>query len=467
MTAGIDELTALSEFVAGTSYEALPAGAVEQARLLSLDFVAASWLGARNELAPVLRGLYLDGSSRGPSRVLGSGGQGAAAAVAAGLHAAFAHQVELAEGVSRAVVHCSNSVVPAAIAVAEELGSTGAEYLRAVTLGCETIIRFGLMLATDPDATVAGDNPIAYRRGWWTPAMLAPLGAATATILLRGGDAAALRNAWGIAVNVCPTATRALVHEGGSAKGFAFGVGVMSGVAAGSLAAAGGSGLVDVVGGWATLLADARDVRLLSRELGTRYEMLDVLYKWFATVGPLFAPLEATFAIAAELGRLDPEQIESIDVRGYRRTVEFLRATGAVTAEEARSDLGYCLAQAILTNDPGALLESVFEPAALDDPACRALAAKVHATEDARYQAEYPLRSAIAEVTIRFRDGRSVSREVDRDRIARYHFPTRAEVAAKYAAVTPGVTQTPGADAFWALPDGPGPAALLAALADA
>jgi 2-methylcitrate dehydratase PrpD len=462
------EIGELSEFVAGCSYESLPDEVVEQARLLSLDFVAASWLGARSEVAPLLRAVYLDGSAGGSSRVLGAGGKRAPAPVAAGLNAAFAHQVELAEGVSRAVVHCSNSVVPSAIAMAEQLHANGAEYLRAVALGCETIIRFGLMLANDPAAAVAGDNPVAYRRGWWTPAMLAPIGAATAATLLHGGDAVALRNAWGTAVNVCPTTTRALVHEGGSAKGFAFGIGCMSGVASGSLAARGVSGLVDIVGGWATLLADARDIRLLSRGLGSRFEMLDVLYKWFATVGPLFAPLEAVFAITAELGKLDPRQIESIDVRGYRRTVEFLRSSPAATPEEARSDLGYCLAQAIVANSRGSLLEAAFEPEALNDPVCRDLASRVHAEEEATYQAEYPLRSATADVTIQFRDGSTVTKKVDRDQISRYHFPTRREVAEKFAAVAQPTLDEEGAlaaaDAFWGLPGGGGPSELLAPL---
>lgn len=430
----MDDAAALATFISGTGYDDLPADVVEQARKLTLDYLAAGILGARSDMAPVYRDLLGFGGQDGGSTVLGSGAGRAPAPLAAALNAAYGHQVELAEGVSRAVVHCSNAVVPAALAVAEEVGASGRDYLRAVALGCEALIRWGYCLNSDPARPPDGDHPIAYRNGWWTPAALAPLGAATAATLLLGGDVAELSRSWGLATNLCPTATRELVHEGGSGKGMVLGIGCMNGVLAARLAHAGGTGSPDVLRGWLPLFGDVYDTARLSDGLGTTYEVGFVLYKYFATTGPIFASIEAVFALLDRYGPIPVQDITGIRIEGYRRTKEFHRAVPPVNPEAARSDTGYCVARALVSGDPSDFVEAAFTENAITDPTTLQLAGLVKVDVDPHYDSLYPKKAAYARLTVTLANGGARSVEVDRDAIPRYHNPQRSDTETKFRA---------------------------------
>lgn len=421
-------------FVGSTRFDDLPDDIVEQAKKLTLDYLAAGILGARSDMASVYRDLLGFGRPDGASTVLASDPGHAPAPLAAALNAAYGHQVELAEGVSRAVVHSSNAVVPAALAVAEEIGASGKEYLRAVALGCEALIRWGYCLNSDPTRPPDGDHPVAYRNGWWTPAALAPLGAATATTLLLGGDAAEHSRSWGLAANLCSTATREMVHGGGSGKGMVLGVGCMNGVLAGQLAHAGCTGSSNVLSDWLPLFGDVYDTARLSDGLGTTYEVGFVLYKYFATTGPIFAAIEAVLALLNRDGPIPVDGITGIRIEGYRRTKEFHRLTPPANPEAARSDTGYCVARAFVSGDPSDFVETAFTEAAITDPTTLRLAGMVTVDIDPHYDSLYPKKAAFARLTVTLADGSNRTIEVDRDAITRYHYPKRSETEAKFRA---------------------------------
>jgi 2-methylcitrate dehydratase PrpD len=468
------ESARLAQFIGSTPYDQLPPAIVEQAKRLILDYLAAGYLGSRAETSPAYRRLFGVDDRGGwvtlgaRAGVAGSRPSALSAGAAAALNAAYGHQVELAEGVSRAVVHSSNAVVPAALAVAEREGSTGPELIRAVALGCEALIRWGYSLNSDPSRPPKGDNPVTYKAGWWTPAALAPLGAATAVAALRGGTGDDVERAWDLAVNACLTVTRGLVHDGGSGKGFILGLACLNGILSGDLALEGITGADDIEAAWLPLINPHADLLRLSDGLGSRYELDFVLYKYFATPGPLFASLEAVFALLERDGAIDPADIASIHIAGYRRTREFHRDAPPPNAEAARADVGYCVARAFVSADPNDFLESAFTDEAIHDPLTLDLASRLTVDIDPHFDSLYPREAAWARLTVALRDGSAREIEVDRDALKRYHYPERTETAAKFRAVATLDLGSEGADevvdAVWNLEAPEGAARLIAAL---
>lgn len=458
----------LAEFISRTSYEALPANIAERAKNLTLDYLAAGFLGSHAEMSSVYRSLFGIGEVDGWLTLSGDDRPPVPAPVAAALNAAYGHQVELAEGVSRAIVHCSNAVVPAALAVGQREGSSGREIVRAIALGCEALIRWGYCLNSDPARPPAGDQAVAYRRGWWTPAALAPMGAATAAILLQGGKHEEILRSWSLAANACLTVTNRLVHDGGSGKGIMLGLACMNGILAADLAAKGVTGTNDIEASWLPLLNPNPDRLRLSDNLGSKYELDFVLYKYFATTGPLFSSLEAVFALLARDGAIDLDKIASIRIDGYRRVQEFYRGTPPENPEAARSDVAYCVARALVSGDPGDLLEDAFTEEAIRDPRTLGLASKVTVAIDDNYESLYPRQAAYSRLTITLQDGKTHQMEVDRDQIGRYHYPTRDETGSKFRAVASKILGLKGVDAVassvWNLDTVDGARQLMSAL---
>jgi 2-methylcitrate dehydratase PrpD len=219
--------------------------------------------------------------------------------------------------------------------------------------------------------------------------------------------------------------------EDKSGKGFLMGIGCGNGILAADLAGAGLTGLTDIVGAWMPLIVEPHDPAKLVNGLGQRYEFDFLLFKYFATVGPLFAPLEAVFSLLHEV-EIHPEGIERIHVEGYRRTLMFHRDGPPLTPEGARANLAYCLATALVTRDRASLIREAFTPQALRDPMRLQLAARVSATVNESYDLLYPREAAKSCVRISLRDGRVLEREIDRDQITRYHHPTREDLQAKF-----------------------------------
>lgn len=445
------ELAELAEFVSGCRLDEIPDPVLDHARGLILDQLGVCLTGARQtgywDLAEAVSGLGL--ASAGPALVLAPGAPRRGPYAAALLNAAASHLSELGEGVSRAVVHVSNAVVPAALAYADTHPVTGSQLLRAVALGCETLIRFGIAVNQPPDTpTDAGDIAAAYLRGWWTPIMLSPVGAATAWVLLGGGGSRELREAWSTALNVGPATGVAFVLGGAPTKGLGMGLGCASGIAAAEVAlrqtrdepapVAGeptGEPGYDPVTGWMPLLGSPPNPAAFTRELGRAWELDYPLYKYIATVGPLHAAVEAVFDLV-EAHPIAPAEVVDVLVEGYQRTVQFLGRPHPRTAEEAKTSLAHTLAVALVTRDRRAMLHDAFEPVVRTDPEVGRIAGLVRAVREPTFHAEYPRRSSKSRVTITTRDGQQYRAEVDRDALPRYHRPSREDLTGKLVAAT-------------------------------
>ena len=173
----------------------------------------------------------------------------------------------------------------------------------------------------------------------------------------------------------------------------------------------------DVVKGWMPVLGDQTYPERLTEGIDDKggfiqWEILSgVLTKHYATVGPLTSALDATFDLI-EAHNIRVSDIADFEVNCMRRTAIFdVRHPQNEIA--ARAGLPYCLGVALVTRDPSQLLGPAFRPEMLSNPEINAAADMVRITENEEYEKVYPAKS-LARVTMRLKDGRVVTQEVDR-----------------------------------------------------
>ena len=133
---------ALAEFSAAIAWSKLPAVVRSRTQELLLDFVGVALRGSRaSSSAPVLAVAQRLGAGKGASLI----GRDAFASApwAALANAAGAHALELDDVTSRSSLHPGVVVIPAVLAVAEELRRSPTRVLEAIVAGYEVVIRVG------------------------------------------------------------------------------------------------------------------------------------------------------------------------------------------------------------------------------------------------------------------------------------------------------------------------------------
>src|SRR5690348_2982471 len=138
-----NETVQLAEYAAGLRYEDLPAEVAACARDCIIDTVAACICGSDKKWSRIVIDYAERAGPGGNSRILGRGSrvQAPAAALANG---ALAHAFEL-DALTRpgAGAHPGATVLPPALAVAQERGADGRALITAFVAGNEVMIRIG------------------------------------------------------------------------------------------------------------------------------------------------------------------------------------------------------------------------------------------------------------------------------------------------------------------------------------
>ena len=418
-----DVLPLLGRAAAGLRFEDLPAHVLMRAKQRVFDTIGCLVAGYDAGIASEIRDYVLAQGGAAEATLL-PGGQKTTVSHVCMAHATYMHGLELTDAAPRGTCHPGNEVVPPALAMAEKHNRSGAEALAAVVAGYEIEIRFGRSVF-----------PSAFYRGWWTPGLWGGIGSAVTAAHLMKLDAAAMDNTLGIAVNMLPTAMMRANEEGETIKWLLGGQSCAAGVLAAEMAARGVKGMRDVINGFLPVLADKTLPERLTESITddakfTYWEVAEgIVTKHYATVGPLFASLDAMFDLIAE-HKLTADDIAAIDVDAMKRTAVF-NTVHPDNDVAARASLPYCLALAACRRDPALLLGPGFRPELLRDPAIRATASKVNIIENDAYENAYPARS-LARVTLKLNNGKTVSAEVDRSERGRYLTPTDADIEHKF-----------------------------------
>jgi len=178
--APVDPTRELGEFVAGLDLAAVPTQVVDHAKDLLLDAIACQLAADLGDETSMFNAVLDAVGGDGPSTVVGDP-RTRAMASAVLLNAFRTTAVTACDVYAPADLHTTPEIVPPVIALAEDRGSSGADALRAVISGLEVVTRLARGF----------DYPEFRRRGWHSPGVVGPLGAAaaSASVLRLGGEA--------------------------------------------------------------------------------------------------------------------------------------------------------------------------------------------------------------------------------------------------------------------------------------
>jgi 2-methylcitrate dehydratase PrpD len=269
------ETVRLAEYAAGLRYDDLPPEVVRRANDCDTDTIAVIVQGSGLPWSRIAIRYAQRIAAGGRSRILGVDGPTVQAAAAALANGTSAHAFE-SDNLTRpsAGVHPGATLLPSALAIAQEQGSSGRELLTAVTAGFEVMYRIGR-------ATKHSNE----RHGFHAPGTTGPFGAAVAAGLLLKLDAEAMTNALGIAGSLaCGLMEFARSGTGAMVKRLHLGRAAESGVLAASLAADGFTGPRTVLEGNAGFLkvfCTEWDLSELTRGLGSEFATLNLCLKRF------------------------------------------------------------------------------------------------------------------------------------------------------------------------------------------
>src|SRR5690349_9973549 len=136
-------LTEIVRFICSTRFEDLPAPVVERCKRLIADCFAIITAGNQCEELRRLASSYLKAAAPGASWVIGTAHR-SAARDAAFLNGIASTWHDFDEGSTIAYSHPGSQAIPAAVALAQELGVSGRELLLSVVLGYEVSARVGM-----------------------------------------------------------------------------------------------------------------------------------------------------------------------------------------------------------------------------------------------------------------------------------------------------------------------------------
>jgi len=300
----------LAAFVVATKFEDLPAIVVAKTLSCVLDCVGGATAASQMPWIQVVREYAIDTSKIGPCSVIGGGTLMAEFAALA--NATASHGIELDDYHSGALAHPSCVVVPTALAIAQETGASGTDFITACAIGIETIVRLGLACA--PSMVVD--------RGFHETCTEGVFGAAATAGYLLGLDHEHQVAAFGIAGSHA-SGTQEFGHSGGEVKRLHAGLGASGGIRGAKLAARGFTGPRQILEGangfFKAFVPDPKPEQVLDG-LGEVWRMLEIGVKPYANCALIHPATDALVSIFGA-GNLNANDIAKVEVGVDRLTL--------------------------------------------------------------------------------------------------------------------------------------------------
>ncbi len=381
-------LKKLAAFCGEASLDTLGAEVIERVRWIIADSIPVIAAGMQMPEMKALVETHLKEATSGAACVFGAGRK-ALPIDAALLNGTAGTWLELDEGNLFAKGHPGIQVVPAAVAVAQELGATGADLLLAVALGYEVSSRIhraaDVKIAVHPHGTYG------------------VIGAALAVGKLKGFDAARMLELINVSATMGMTTSRQTLLDGATVRNIYTGHSGYMGTMAARLVECGFTGEVDSISAiYGRILSETFDPARVVRDLGSEWLVTQSYFKLHPTGRYVHSVIDALEDLLAKVpgGRLDPLEIDRLDVDAYMLAA-MLQEKSVQTSFGARFSVPFALASIIVH---GRSSLASFDDSAVANPSVQALAKRVELKEDKSFTARYP---AEQPVTIRavMRDG--------------------------------------------------------------
>jgi len=305
-------MAAINDFVkhfTSTRYEDIPDAAVESAKREVLDSLATALGGSSKAGVGELVDMVKEWGGSEQSTVIAYGIK-CPAPHAAQVNGTMIHALDYDDGHQIALVHIGCVAVSTCFAVAERMGTvSGKELITALALGEDFLARLGL--ASKPGSS-------ALSAGWHPTTLFGFLGAAAMAGRIMRLDDDKMINALGLAYHQCGGAGSG-VGDGALAKRMGPGLAARSGITAALMAERGITGERDPLEGrtglFNTYMGGDYDVNILTGDLGTRFEGVNIGDKPYPCCGLTHACIDATLALLSKHD-IKVEEIKDILVYG-------------------------------------------------------------------------------------------------------------------------------------------------------
>lgn len=381
-----DSATAqLARFAANLRFEDLTPETRHQGTRLIYDTLICAVAGSATKGTKLLSSVMLSSGGRKQATLL-PGGRRTGSPVAAFLNAMSANDLDLDDNL---LYHSrmGNTIICAALAVAEQLDASGEALVAAVVAGYETAARItlsmpGFMKIEESASGPRMVTPNPYSFSFNT------IGAAVAAGHLLKLNAKRMAHNIGLAAYSAPTSSVGTAVSKGSfaqIKPGMFGWQAWSGCIAALMATKGVDGddtaLDGPTGFWKMVGATSVDWDIMTRDLGTRWWIQDVSFK-LEPAGTWMRPALRAMRTVIEENHLQPGEIHKIDVYLHAPSQKLFSKTKPTRYLDAQVSYPYLLSVIAL----GIPMEHWQDPKVFRSRALRNMIARIqmHPDEEAR-----------------------------------------------------------------------------------
>jgi 2-methylcitrate dehydratase PrpD len=405
----------IAQLIVNTRYEAIPPKALANAKTAVLDCIGVALAGSREECAKIAAQIVRQEDSKQETTVIGHGFR-SSSAQAAFANGIAAHALDFDHSFTM-MGQPTAPIIPALFSVGESIGASGREILQAYVVGFETTSKlvFALRASTQD--------------GWHAPGTLGSFGATAACAKLLRLDAAQIEMALGMTASM---AGGVVCNFGTMTKPLHVGSGARNGVLAAKLAQSGYTANVRGIeaqnGLCQTFYRIAPDNAPIA-ELGQIYALATegIRIKPYPCGGLAHQAIDAVLEARAKHG-VTADNVDSIHVDVTQHVYDRIAFRLPETGIQGKFSMNYLLARALLN---GRISLDMFTDTAVRDVQVLKLAERVNMKPDATLRASNeggrPCR-----VTIRFRDGKTYSRQVEHAKGSPEAPLTREEIETKF-----------------------------------
>jgi 2-methylcitrate dehydratase PrpD len=353
----------LAEFAAEIKSDVIPDKARQETKRAILDVIGTSLAGSAEDCGRIITEFVrTESGGIGEAAVIGAGFR-APASLAGLANGTMAHALDY-DDVGLHIGHPSVAVVPAAIAAAEALGSSGKDFLDAVVIGYEIAGRIG-----------HGAGRLAYAKGFHGTSVYGVFGAAAAVGRLMGLTTEQMRCAFGIAGSEASglranfgTMTKPL-HAGETARG-----GVMAAILA-SRGYTADPNIIETKVGYGSAILGEYDLEAMTADLGRDFMVAHgVDIKKYPCCAGTHQALDAVLNLRARY-ELGMEDVDEITVEASEAAENLLIYPRPQSGLQGKFSMQYTVAAAMLD---GGLKRSTFTDASAFRPEMREAIEKVN-----------------------------------------------------------------------------------------
>jgi len=411
----------LAAFLSGLRYESLPSHICERVTDIILDTVASAIAGRHGDETAQIEALATAIGGAKTSTVIAAAPNSLAGATL--LNGYQITAVTVCDIHRPTLCHITPEVLPPALAIAEQRGSSGRDLLVAVASGLEAVVRIGTGI----------NYPSMRARGWHSPGVIGPFGGASAVASLLGFEADRFQNALSLAGT---QSAGTFAHWGTPTIKFHQSRGSLSGLLAGLLAEQGFPAGPEIFtaehGGLFNLYSDGGNPDAVVAGLGETWTLETISLRLWPAASSIQSVITAMFALIDEHD-LRPEDVAEIEV-GLSKTVYDMHGT-LPWDDKFRALLSTPYVTGVVLHDRKCWFEQ-FRPERISDPALGAFI-----REHVRIGIDNSVEGTGAVVNVRTTDGRTLRDRRAYPRGDAADFLSREEIMTKFRESADGLLE--------------------------